>query len=97
MVRCTPANCGRGWRGARKARHEPGEGSFVSALRANPSPALAELVIGPATSGRTRWLGHPLPQGEREFGASPKPKLRSVLQEDTVGGYHAWRARRVQH
>ncbi len=57
---------GEGGEGARKARHEPGEGSFVSALRANPSPALA-------------LLGHPLPRGEREFGASAKPKLRSVL------------------
>jgi hypothetical protein len=31
-----------------------------------PSPSVVEPVIGPATSGRTRWLTRPLPaRGER--------------------------------
>src|SRR5580700_1315112 len=38
-----------------------------------PSPSLAEPVIGPATSGRTRWLARPLPARRGEV------KWRRVL------------------
>jgi hypothetical protein len=56
--------CGRGWRVARLRAASRVKGRWWYASK-HHSPVLAELVIGPATSGRTRWLVHPLPQGER--------------------------------
>ena len=51
---------GRGWGDGDRARmilHGP-----------NPLTRIAELVIGPATSGRTRWQSDPLPLGRGEKG-----------------------------
>jgi hypothetical protein len=56
--------CGRGWRVARLRAASRVRGHRRQ-VRKNPSPALAEPVIGPRDFARVRWLGHPLPQGER--------------------------------
>ena len=42
-----------------------------------PSPAFAELIIGPAF-GRTRWLRHPLPAGEGKSAAKPTVFISAI-------------------